>query len=199
MSYWDNPYVIPESSCYTFIYEEPNNGWWLKIDSADKLGDYHIKTQSVFGDCVVDYMHNKEEFDKTGDYRMFKNPRTYPILLFGERRKLAILDAIIQFRLELVSHQIDAIRENGYILINKAGGYHSGPTEYSQFVHRKTFTWPDFKESDIRISQFPGGTHWYVRIGDMELHTGDEIKWNTKSDARMAALKYVAKENDNGQ
>lgn len=199
MGYWDEPYEIPEPDYYTFVYEEPDNGWWLKIDSAEKLGDYHKKTESMYGECFMDYVNHAKEYEETGDYRVFENKRTYPIVLFGQRRHLTIMDAIIQFRLSIFSQQCDSIRDHGYILINKAGGYHGGPVKYTQFVHRKTFTWPDFKESDIRISQFPGGTHWYVHIGDMELREGEDIKWNSKSDARMAAMRYIAKEDGYGK
>lgn len=31
---------------YIFIFDENSNGWWLKIDSVEKLADYHEKTGS---------------------------------------------------------------------------------------------------------------------------------------------------------
>ena len=193
------PYFIPELEHYTFLYEEPDNGWWLKIDSAEKLGDYMMKTEKIYGDSLMEYVHyamkrdERTEEEESKAYMNLSN-RTKAIIMFGEQRNLTIIDAVIQFRMCLFSQMCEAIREAGYIVINKVGGYHRGPIEYSQFVHRKTFTWPDFKESDIRISQFPGGTHWYVHIGDMELHEGDEIKWNTKAEAMAVAKRYISKE-----
>ena len=193
------PYQIPQPDHYTFVYEEPDNGWWLKIDSAEKLGDYMTKTEKIYGDCIVEYAHYAMKHDERTDeeelqaYRNLSN-RTKAIMMFGEQRHLTIMDAVIQFRLCLFSQMCEAIRESGYIVINKVSGYHRGPVKYSQFVHRKTFTWPDFKESDIRISQFPRGKHHYVHIGDMELHEGDNIKWNTREEAMAAAERYISKE-----
>lgn len=190
------PYEIPQPDYYTFLYEEPDNGWWLKISSAEELGDYMKKTEKMYGDCFAEYMRyvvDKKD-DEDGMGRLKLSNRLQAIIMFAEQRRLTIIDAIIQFRMCLFSQMCEAIREAGYIVINKVGGYHRGPIEYSQFVHRKTFTWPDFKESDIRISQFPGGTHFYVHIGDMELHEGDEIKWNTRAEAMAVAKRYISKE-----
>lgn len=189
------PYQIPQPDYYTFLYEEPDNGWWLKIDSAEKLGDYMMKTERMYGDCMEEYLrYGMNGKDEEGREFLKLSKRLQAIIMFGEQRHLNIMDAIIQFRLCLFSQMCEDIREAGYIVINKVGGYHRGPIEYSQFVHRKTFTWPDFKESDIRISQFPGGAHYYVRIGDMELHEGSEIKWNTKDEAMAVAKRYISKE-----
>jgi hypothetical protein len=188
------PYIIPEPDYYTFVYEEPNNGWWLKIDSTEKLGNYMLKTEKMYGDCMEEYMRYALHSDDKEGGRIKLSNRLQAITMFGEQRHLTIIDAIIQFRMCVFSQMCEAIREFGYIVINKAGGYHHGPIEYSQFVHRKTFTWPDFKETDIRISQFPGGEHYYVRIGDMEVHEGNEIKWNTREEAMAVAKRYISKE-----
>ena len=191
------PYTIPQPDHYTFVYEEPDNGWWLKIDSVEKLGDYMIKTEGMYSDCIEEYLrYGMYTKDEDGSEFLKLSKRLQAIIMFGERRHLNIMDSIIQFRLCAFSQMCEAIRENGYIVINKVGGYHCGPIKYSQFVNRKTFTWPDFKESDIRISQFPGGDHFYVRIGDMELHEGSEIKWNTYKEAEQAAKRYISKEDD---
>lgn len=194
------PYVVPQPDHYTFYYEEPDNGWWLKISSPEELCHYMQKTEKMYGDCLSEYMNyavkKKDaitEEERLDIERKVSN-RLRAIIMFGEQRNLTIIDAIIQFRMYLFSQMCEAIRESGYIVINKAGGYHRGPIKHSQFVHRKTFTWPDFQENDIRISQFPGGQHYYVRIGDMELHEGDEIKWNTREEAMAVAKRYISKE-----
>lgn len=188
------PYEIPQPEYYTFVYEEPDNGWWLKIDSIEKLGDYMMKTEAMYGDCMEEYMRYAFHQEENEENRLKLSNRLQAIIMFGERRHLTIIDAIIQFRMCVFSQMCEAIRESEYIVINKVGGYHRGPVEHSQFVNRKTFTWPDFQENDIRISQFPGGEHYYVRIGDMELHENGAIKWNTREEALTVARRYISKE-----
>lgn len=195
MDGYDEEVVITEPPYWMFIFEEPDNGWWLKISNANDLVNYHNKTVGMYQNVISDYMHNKEKYDETGRYDVFDNIRTYAIVMYAEKHHLTMLDACIRFRMYLAEKQLHAIHEHGFICINKVGGWHSGEmVEFSQFVHRKTFTWPDFSESDIRITQFNGGKHWYVHIGDMELHEDGNIKWNTKEEARQAAMRYVGKE-----
>ena len=193
MNFFDEPYEIPEPDNYTFLYEDDNHGWWLKISTIEELGDYYMKTNQRWGDCLSEYMHHAKEYNENGNYTIF-SPLLQAIVMFGERRKMNIFDAINGFKLMAFSQQCEALRNSEYLVFNKVGGYHCGPVNHSQFVTRKTFTWPDFKEHDIRVTQFPGGAHYYVRIGDMELHESNSIKWDTYDEAYAVAKRYIAKE-----
>ncbi len=193
MVFFDEPYEIPEPDGYTFLYEDDSQGWWLKISTIDELGNYYMKTNQRWADCLAEYMHYAEDYKKDGNYTRFSS-LLQAVVLFGARRKLTIMDAITQFKLMCFSQQCEVLRQSEYLVFNKVGGYHRGPVKHSQFVIRKTFTWPDFKESDIRITQFPGGAHYYVRIGDMELHEDENIKWNTYDEAYAVAKRYITKE-----
>lgn len=195
---YDDDVEIIEPAEWTFLYEEPDNGWWLKIDNCNDLIWYHLHTQERWSVVLEDYMSHADKYEETGSPYCFKHNLTVAVVRYGEQKRLTILDAITQFKMMVAAQQMEAIHQNGYIVLNKVGGYHAGPIESSQFVRRKTFTWPDFKESDIRITRYPGGTHWYVHIGDMELHEDENIKWMSESDARMAAKRYINKEDSDG-
>lgn len=145
---------ITKPEHFTFLFEEPENGWWLKIDNGNDLLYYYEITRARWSDYMEDYIENAARYDETLRPDAFNHSMTYAILLHAQERGLSILDACTQFRMKIAFEQLEAIREDGYIVINENGGYHSGPVKYSQFVHRKTFTWPDFAESDIRIKQF---------------------------------------------
>ena len=187
---------IIEPEYFTFLYEEPNNGWWLKIDNVNDLVYYHYVTNNRYARTISDYIRNEPQYKNTGRPESFEYALTYAIVQYAEQNNLTIIDAAMQFRLKVASEQLEAIHKYGYIVINPKGGYHPGPIDHSQFVRRKTFTYPNFKESDIRIIQFPNGTHFYVYIGEMELRQDDQTKWMSESDARIAAMKYINKEND---
>ncbi len=167
---------------YEFIFEEPDNGWWLKIDSVEKLIDYHKKTEKFYGDVLMDYVYNKEYH--------WKNKRTYPIVMYGEKHDLTIIDAIIQFRLMLAQQQLDSIYNNGAIYINSSGGYHSNAI-YVYSVIKDKLIFPDYKITDIQINQFPGGTHWYAYIGNMQIKNGPIEKWDNYQEAYEYAKKFV--------
>ena len=182
----DNDYneiIIDE---YKFVFEEPDNGWWLKIDSAEKLIDYHKKTEKFYGDGLEDYLHH--------DRSHYTNQRTYAIVMYAEKHHLTIIDAIIQFRLMLAQEQLIKIHEDGAIYINSSGGYHSNSV-YKQYVIKKDLIFPQYDKSDIKIKQFPGGTHWYAYVGNMQIKNGDIQKWNSYEEAYNYAKKYVSEKN----
>jgi hypothetical protein len=59
----------------------------------------------------------------------------------------------------------------------------------------ETLTFPDEAEyniDDVRFLQWPGGTHWYAKIGKFDIcdDMGD-YKWNCKGDAIEAAKWWV--------
>lgn len=170
---------------YEFIFEEPDNGWWLKIDSAVKLIDYHKKTEKFYGDCLVDYIHNEEK-DWTN--------RTRAIVMYGEKHHLTIIDAIIQFRLMIAQQQLERIHDEGAIYINSSGGYHSNAV-YKQNIIQHELIFPNFTESDIKIERFPGGKHWYAYIGKLWIKNGDISKWNTYQEAYDYAKRFVSQKN----
>lgn len=51
---------------------------------------------------------------------------------------------------------------------------------------------PSYK--DVRIMQWPGGKHWYAKIGNIDVVVDGEQKWNSHREAELAAQKYI-KEN----
>lgn len=185
---FDDDYEVPIPDHYTFVYEDENKGWWLKISDPEVLCYYHLHVDH-WAKALKDYLYN--------DRRHYTSTLTTAIVMYAEKKGLTILDAIMQFRMNVFSEQCKVIKEYGAICINKSGGYH-GVGEYSQFVNKKEMIWPDYKQSDIKITQFPGGTHWYVRINDFEVRENDKIKWDTYDEAYKIAQQFVQRSEKNG-
>lgn len=179
---FDDDYEVPIPDHYTFVYEDESEGWWLKISDPEVLCYYHLHVDR-WTETINKYMNGISDKLATA------------VIMYAEKKKISFLDALVQFRMKVFHEQCMAIKEYGAICINKAGGYH-GIGKYSQFVNRKEMLWPDYKQSDISITQFPGGTHWYVRINDFEVRENDKIKWDTYEEAYEIAKKFV-KENSN--
>lgn len=169
---------------YKFVFEPDNNGWWLKVDSVEKLIDYHRKTEKFYGDVLTDYLHNKEYH--------WQNKRTLPIVMYAQKHHLTIIDAIIQFRLMVSQQQLERIHEDGAIYINSSGGYHS-ISDYTHFIVKDKLIFPDYKTNDIKIEQFPGGTHWYAYIKGVQVKDGSVNKWNTYKEAYEYIQKFISK------
>lgn len=186
---------------YLFIFDEESKGWWLKIDTIEKLNDYHEKTGSGRYDRALEmYLHeghpydileklNQEERIKKMQDKDFK--RLQVAVMQAERGERTILDGFRCLNLEVGMGQMRALEEYGAIYINCVGGYTFG-LHYSQFCRRKNLVFPDFKESDIRIKKYgDGGNHYYAFIDDMQVRDGDILKWNTREAAYNMALKVL--------
>lgn len=179
--FFDNDYEPQEPDHYTFVYEDDNKGWWLKISNPEDLCYYHIHN-SQWSEVLEDYINNNN--------KGHLSPLTTAIVMYAQHKKLNIIDAIIQFRMNVFTQQCDVIREYGAICINKVGGYHQ-IGKYSQFVNRKKLIWPDYQSNDLKISRFPDGEHWYIKINDFEVRDGDKIKWDTYEEAFKFAKKFL--------
>ena len=172
---------------YVFVFF--NDGWWLKINSIDDLMNYHEKNDNRWARIFKNIINSKEY--GSGDVHITKD--ALAVALYGQRRQMSTLDAVMNFKVTVITNQLNDLEECGEIYINCNGGYcmKTPNSSYEQFVRRKKLLFPDYNENDIRISQFPMGTHFYVHIGDMELKENDKIKWDTYEEAKAVAMRYV--------
>lgn len=192
-------FKVTEPEEFMFVWQ--NNGWWWKVTNMNDLVWYHIK-DTKYDQAIGYYLHHKDDLYKAfGPESFDKDPEeiriarfTFAIEQFAIESGCSFLDACKGWRMKIAAEQMQNIHSNGYILMNSAGGYNSGP--YEQWVRRKKFMFPDYKKSDIKISRFEGGQHYYVRIGDLEVRENNQIKWNTKEEALMVAERYVEVAND---
>lgn len=184
---------------YLFIFDENSKGWWLKIDSIEKLVDYHEKTGGRFEgamemylreghpDDILDKLSLKERIKKMQD-KDFK--RLQAAIMQAERGGCTIFDGFRRLNLEIGMGQMRTMEQYGDIYINPVGGY-TFNLQYTQFCRRKNLVFPNFKETDIRIKQFEGGEHYYAYVGDMQVRNGNKLKWNSRDEAYSKALELI--------
>lgn len=185
---------------YLFIFDKESEGWWLKIDSVEELANYHAKVSSnPFAGAMEMYLKQGHPYDILDKLdikeriEMQMNPdfkRLQMMVMQAEKNNSTILDGVILSRLEIGEGQLRTLNEFGSIFINCVGGYTFG-LEFDQFVRRREFVFPNFKESDIRIKRFEGGQHFYAYIGDMQVRAGENLKWDSHNEAYEAAVALI--------
>ena len=175
---------------YIFVFK--NGCWWLKIDTTAKLFDYFEKVDSKWAEGFWSLINSKE-FNKFG--QRHADELAIAMGMYGSNRNMTNFDAAMNFRHDVLINMYTAVIEHGEIYVGSRGGYHfKTPNDsYEQFCRRKEFVFPDFKENDIRVKQFPMGTHWYAYVGSVELRDGDRVKWDTRDEAYNFAKRYISR------
>ena len=174
-----------------YLFVRKGGGWWLKINSIEQFADYCEKTDSRWANEFHNLINSKEF---TGHGVNHASEIAYNIGMYGAIRKMTPIEATMNFRNEVLRNQLSALMQYGEIYINSKGGYHfkTGDEDYTQFVRRKKLVFPNYSKNDIRVKQFPGGTHFYAYIGDMEVRDGDVLKWDDYESAYKKAVELVS-------
>lgn len=109
------------------------------------------------------------------------------ILYCAKLRGTSVVHELGRFNEMLLKGLWTALEEHGRVFINDTGGYFfpipemeiTGETEISEWV---------FPTASIRVFQWPNGTHWYAKIGDLDVvDRYDKQKWDTKEEAQRHA------------
>lgn len=195
---------------YLFVYDQESQGWWLKLDTPEKLLDYVYQTKDshmtgaldLYLDLykkgqkenksvleVLEAMPSEERFAL-----MMKNMNDFNLMrgaiIQAEKINGTIFDGFRSLNIEMGVKELNDIRRDGQTYINPVGGS-TFDIQYTQWCRRNELVFPNYTESDIRIKQFDGGNHYYAYIGDMQLRDGENIKWNTYEQAYNAAIDIV--------
>ncbi len=198
---------------YLFVWDK---GWWLKINTIEKLEDYyeHILPTRYEGaiNLYRDSLMDKEKNEGVLDYIMRKpieerikimQTKDFQLMYMAiqnakKKDNMTFLDGIRAISFEMCESDLKDIREDGAVYFNRVGGK-TFSVNYVQFCRRKNLIFPDFKESDIRVKQQTGGTHYYAYIGDMQVRDRDVLKWNTFDEAYKRAYEFVTGEQIRGE
>lgn len=186
---------------YTFVLK--NGGWWLKISSLEELVEYYKNTKgsTKWWNVVDNYIKGKEFNEYKRKRGLISNTHmphekeatlTQTVVLHASNNHQNIMEAIMELSETVASNQMRDVQEYGAIYINRLGSYHGdSPKMKLPFVHRDNLVFPDFKENEIRVKQFPNGEHWYAYIDDVQVRDGDILKWNSYEEAYKQAKKYI--------
>jgi hypothetical protein len=173
-----------------------NQGWWLQLSSIEELTAYIEKTSPTrYGNVFENFLLGKEYNDTSKEHvpHPTEADLTAAIHQYAGMQNMNFIDAMMSVRNEVALRQLHEIQEHGSIFINCVGGYHSA-SKYDKcydIVYRDDLIFPNFKKSDIRITKFPYGQHYYAYIDDMQVKDGDTLKWNTYEEAYAQAERIL--------
>jgi len=100
------------------------------------------------------------------------------------------LDELTMLHAKVMCDQFKDILADKKLAINKKGGYFSiKPSESPEYEWLSEYK---FTSEDIVISKWPGGSHFYAKIGTIDVVDKDgNVKWNARWEARKAAVDFL--------
>jgi hypothetical protein len=161
---------------------------YILIEDAEDLNEYH---STILEKETADAI--KELFEYYCKYRQMghmTNRLADTANFFAKlkgRGPLYELDNLVG---KVTMDQIKLIINNKPFAVNFNGGYFPLPKDY------KISKIPEFiyTESDIHISKFEGGRHFYAKVGKLEVtDRWGERKWNTYNYAYEQAKNFLEK------
>ncbi|MHA1437905.1 MAG: hypothetical protein ACTSPD_10040 [Promethearchaeota archaeon] len=174
--------------------------WYLLIENIEDLFLYFEQTNP---ELVKTYHHMKTEH---GDCSMGRHPDTnheyaiYCTFFTNNNNRKTVIDDMFHLSDTFCRPKINAILNGEKILINRTtmGFTYYNKKHHSIIEKQKTnqFIFPNEKytEKDIRIIKWENGTHYYAKIGRIDVFIDGEQKWDTKKEAQEKALKFLKEE-----
>lgn len=168
---------------FVFLYN--GSGWFLKIASLEVLNRY---MEEVWAIRKEDLLHDLKRIAEKS------HPTSNIISMCEVLANAKGTDIWYEFQRtrETQHRQMSAmVLEDITLYVNSNGGYCQSLDKITNRYESERLMWPVFSEEDIRIKKWPGGTHYYAYIGPVQVKDFDVVKWDSESDARMAAMAYV--------
>ncbi len=162
-------------------------GWVLDIRDDEELKEWQDQVRSSglraeFRDAV-----------SHGDHA--RTPGGCAIAILSEIKGIGIAFAAIDLEGERIMGMRNQIHRSGAVFVNTNSGYFGNckglVIEETREVPFWSFESVTFTEKDIRTIKWPGGKHWYAKIGDIDVVVDGDQKWNTKAAAQKAAERFL--------
>lgn len=181
--------------------------WMADVRSVADLMEIEEKFHSRNAWCIFDYLCSKDysqtvrdvfgvHLDPNGRNHSNPNNKLAPFLFastltFPEKKKFhpmlyfaEKLDGVVQAKLKILN-------ETGRILINTNGGCMPWTSSFEELESMISERFPQYTLSDVKVSKWPEGKHFYATVDGTSIEVNGNKKWNSEHDAMTAAKKWL--------
>ena len=137
-----------------------------------------------------------EEFNNAVGSREGGNPngshatKGWALAYLAGLKGISLVGALTKFNVDLAAGMEKVLNQQGRIFINTNGGYF-GYADSLEISDTKEIPHWKLPTEEIRILQWPGGKHYYAKVGNQDVVVDGLQKWNSKYDAQRAAEKFL--------
>jgi len=169
--------------------------WYLCIDSKWML--QQLSMNEVSTNIISKAFENFLEVE-VKKQKHFSNSLAVAFNQISNIKEISFSEAISQTLVRVNKKQMELLEQGNTILFQSnltSWCYDKDDSMYKTLdVHTSESL--VFPENDkINIVQFPGGSHYYVEIGNVQVKIKGKDKWDTHQEALAVAHEYVSKSN----
>lgn len=161
--------------------------WVLAVTDRLQLTEYASLTHPSFVKAAFSEFMNVVEKKSH-----FKNSHAWAANMLAECHKTNFGDSLFNLFEKVLVCQAQAIKEGKHVALKQNGSW-STLDAYDTLEVRtlEQLTWPD---ATVVVTKWPGGVHFYAKVGGVDVVMDGEQKWPTKEAAERAAAKFIAGE-----
>ena len=183
-------------------WTEEHSGWLCLIETEEQLQKYLEWKAAFIAEAWVDIKNSPAEkagHCRTALSRAMKTMLDIKMTKEG-KSSLSMVECVNFMERTLTATPVKIFFTDGEVYINSSGGYrttslrndHRGvDEEIFGTCKRKDLIFPSSITSDIRVSRWFGGPHFYVSVDGRNVGIGGVCKWNTVQGAEAAMAKLI--------
>ena len=106
----------------------------------------------------------------------------------------SIIVAAMSMENRVFQGKLRTINSCGKIFLRENGSYCINQSSFTiiNTIIKDDIKYPNYTKSDIKVSQWKNGTHYYAKIGNMDIvNKNGNQKWNSYDEAYNEALKQL--------
>lgn len=164
--------------------------WYFYCESIDSLIEHfkrYIKCEidNGFKDALNVAMHNMH----------YSNNWASTVNKIMSIKGGSFLEISTELENKMFQSRASLIKSDGACLLTD--GLQAMPITSFNIIdecYKEELVWPTYTENDIKIVSWPGGAHFYAKIGGMDVvNEKGEQKWNTWDEAFNEAKQFLIK------
>lgn len=177
---------MPRISRVSWPEFQVDYGWMFDIQTDDELLDW---TDRVRRSAIQKEFHDAVNSHEAGGPGGHARDGSYLVAMAGIKG-ISIVDALSKLAMD---HEIGmnmVLHTAGRIFINSRGGYFAYSNSLS-IEDTRTIDVYAFPVDIVRVISWPGGKHFYAKVGNDDVVVNGNQKWDTYKLAESAGREYL--------
>ncbi len=162
--------------------------WILECIDVKTLGEH---TKKYMGQQIGNGI---KDFFRRYDYHANTNWRSAVEVLGKIKGGISFAEQSMILENQVLNGKTRVLFEYGKLYLRENGSYmtESDTMNVTDTLILDKISWPNYKEEDIKVYKWANGTHYYARIGGMDVVDSDgNQKWDTRKEANEKALEEL--------